>query len=137
MDQALKQWLTGRKSLLCFICIKKTWFTESVVKSSHDFWKLFQLNILKQTITMFYVLRHKLLVLHKYTKLFDVFKIGCWNNFQESWLVLTTDSVNHVFFMHMEYKKLILRLQFFHTWTSTWCHQQSLLEGRWLGSCSL
>ena len=57
---------------------------------------------------MFYVLRHKLLVLHKYTKLFDVFKIGCWNNFQESWLVLTTDSVNHVFFMHMKHKKLFL-----------------------------
>ena len=33
-----------------------------------------------------------------------VFKIGCWNNLQKSWLVLTTDYVNHVFFMHMKHK---------------------------------
>ena len=31
-----------------------------------------------------------------------------WNNFQKSWLDLTTDSVNHVFFMHMKHNKLFL-----------------------------
>ena len=37
-----------------------------------------------------------------------VFKFGCWNNFPKSWLVLTTDSVHHLFFTHMEHKKLVL-----------------------------
>ena len=53
--------------------VKKTYFAESVVKTSHVFWKLFQqpilktyqtinvLNVLKQIFTMFlYVLRHLL-----------------------------------------------------------------------------
>ena len=40
--------------------------------------------------------------------------------------------------MHVKQKTfyVILRLELFHTWTKTWCHQQSLLEERWLGSCS-
>ena len=55
------------------MCVKKKWFTENqFVKTSHDFWKLIQqpilkthqtihlLNVLKQTFTMFYVLRHLL-----------------------------------------------------------------------------
>ena len=33
-----------------------------------------------------------------------VFKTGCWNNLQKSWLVLTAGYVNHVFFMHMKHK---------------------------------
>ena len=53
------------------MCIKKTLFTESVVKTSHDFQKLFKqpilktsqtinsFNILKQMFNMFYVLRHQ------------------------------------------------------------------------------
>ena len=94
------------------MCEKKTRFTESVVNASHDFWKLFQqpilktyqiinlLNILKQTFICF-------ICFNTFTKLFDVFKIGCWNNFQKSWLILTTDSVNHVFFTHMKHKSFL------------------------------
>ena len=37
-----------------------------------------------------------------------VFKICYWNNFQNSWLVLTIHSINHVFFMHMKHKKLFI-----------------------------
>ena len=61
------------KRFLFFMGVKKTYFAESVVKTSHVFWKLFQqpilktyqtinvLNVLKQIFTMFlYVLRHLL-----------------------------------------------------------------------------
>ena len=41
--------------------------------------------------------------------LFDMFsKLVGWNNFQNSWLVLTTHFVNHVFFMHMKHKTLFI-----------------------------
>ena len=104
------------KKTVRFMCVKKTWFTESVVKISHAFWKLFQqpilktyqiinlLNILKQTFICF-------ICFNTFTKLFDVFKIGCWNNFQKSWLVLTTDSVNLVFFCTWNIKNFLFYSQ--------------------------
>ena len=73
------------------------------------YWTINLLNILKQVINILHVLRH-------------VFKIGCKNDVQKSWPVLTSDSVN-MSFIHMKYKKLfcfIIRLQLFHTWTKTW-----------------
>ena len=109
MDERVVIWEQNKKTLR-FMCVKKTWFTESVVKISHDLLKLFKqpilktyqiinlLNILKQTFICF-------ICFNTFTKLFDVFKIGCWNNFQKPWLVLTTDSVNLVFFLHMKRKK--------------------------------
>ena len=43
-----------------------------------------------------------------------VFKIGCWDNFQKSWLILTTDSVNHVFFTHMKQRSFSEHKGFIH-----------------------
>ena len=44
-----------RLSFLYSMCIKKTWFTESVVKTSHDSWKLFQQPILKTSNNLVYL----------------------------------------------------------------------------------
>ena len=94
------------------MCKKKTRFTESVVKTSHGFWKLFQQPILKTSNNLVNVLKH-IKHMNVCFKMFNkliiwyVFKIGCWNNFQKSWLILTTDSVNHVFFTHMKHKSFL------------------------------
>ena len=51
-----------------------------------------------------------------------VFKIGCWNNLQKSRLVLTTDYVNHVFFMHMKHKILFILFSDY----NSFIHKQAL-----------
>ena len=60
------------------MCVKKTWFTENqFVKTSHDFWKLFQQPILKthQTIHLLNVLKqvYHVLCFKTFTKLFGMF----------------------------------------------------------------
>ena len=63
------------------MCVKKTSFTESVVKISHHFRKLFQQPILKiyQIINLLNILKQTFHVLcfKTFTKLFDIFKTGC------------------------------------------------------------
>ena len=51
-----------------------------------------------------------------------VFKTGCWNNFQKSCLVLTTDSVYRIFFTHMEHKCIFLSFPDY----NSFIHEQAL-----------